>query len=157
MRNSSKILLFLVLLLSLDQGHILGYSLPDTETHLLSEDVRKISSTLNTLLSNYLKMKFEEILQVSEGKAKRDIERMLFDMKNPVKYSQIKSEISLLSEPVIREVKVFEEENLAIAVVEWKYKRTVPKGKDFEVVNVKREMNYLFKKFKNSWKLISYR
>lgn len=122
-----------------------------------SKDIYEISSTLQKIITNYTNMDFEKILPFTEGKAKKDIEKTIFDTKNPTKYQQIKQEISLLSEPTIKEIKVFDEESLALATVEWKYKRSIPKGNSFEYINVSREINYLFKKFGNAWKLISYR
>ncbi len=127
------------------------------EEKTFSKDVYKVSSVLSGILTNYLSMKFDKIIPFSEGKAKRDMEKMLFSIQNPNKYSQVKEELSLLSNPKIKEIKIFEKENLGIAVVEWEYKRSVPKGTSFEEVKVKRETTYLFKKFGKEWKLISYR
>lgn len=124
---------------------------------IFSEDVYKISSILRNILSNYVKMDFKEIVPMCEGKAKKDFQRLVYDTQDPVKYSQIQKEISLLSDPKIKEVKVYLNEGLGVATVEWKYKRSVPKGNSSETVEVSRETTYLFKKFGNSWKLISYR
>ncbi|MFN4245192.1 MAG: hypothetical protein ACK4F9_03465 [Brevinematia bacterium] len=122
-----------------------------------SEDVYKVSHVLHKILTNYLNMEFDKIIPLSEGKAKKDMEKMIFYIQTPSKYSQIKNEISLLSNPKIKDIRIFEEENLGIALVEWEYKRSVPNGTNFGVVSVKREVNYMFKKFGKEWKLISYR
>ncbi len=131
---------------------ILGFA-----REFFSEDVYKISSNLRIILSNYINLEFSNIVSLCEGKAKRDFQRLVYETRDPVKYSQIQREISLLSDPKIKEVRVYSDEGLGVAVVEWKYKRSVPKGNSTEFVNVSRETTYLFKKFGNTWKLVSYR
>ncbi|MGB9621283.1 MAG: hypothetical protein ACP5PT_03060 [Brevinematia bacterium] len=120
------------------------------------EDVYEISGLLLNILSNYTTMNFDKITNYAEGKAKRDMEKLIFEFQNPVKYQQIKRDLSLLSSPAIKDVQIFEN-NLALAIVEWKVKRTVPQGDSNKEVVVTREINYLFKKINNQWKLISYR
>lgn len=121
------------------------------------EDVYKVSQLLRVILDSYTKMEFEKILPMSEGKAKRDFQRIILEVQNPQRYGMIKKEIDLLRNPTIKEVKIYKDENLALAIVEWNYKRSVPRGKDVETVDVRRETSYLFKKFGNEWKIISYR
>ncbi|MCS7299073.1 MAG: hypothetical protein RMJ37_03800 [Spirochaetia bacterium] len=121
------------------------------------EDVYKVSQLLRVILDSYTKMEFEKILPMSEGKAKRDFQRIILEVQNPQRYGMIKKEIDLLRNPTIKEVKIYKDENLALAIVEWDYKRSVPRGKDVETVDVRRETSYLFKKFGNEWKIISYR
>ncbi|MCX8029772.1 MAG: hypothetical protein N2712_07255 [Brevinematales bacterium] len=127
------------------------------EQEVFSRDVYKISLVLRSILSNYTMMEFDKILPFSEGKAKRDLENIIEDIKNPLRYEEVKKEINLLSDPKVKEIKIFEKENLALAVVEWNCKRSVPRGKGTETVDVKRETNYLFRKFGSEWKLVSYR
>lgn len=122
-----------------------------------NKDIYRVSQLLRVILDNYIKMDFEKILPLSEGKAKKDFQRIMFEIQDPQRYETIRREISLLRDPTIKEVKIYENDNLALAVVEWNYKRSVPRGNDVETVNVKRETSYLFKKFGGEWKIISYR
>lgn len=150
---NDKVLLAVMLVVTL----VVFRSFGADESDSTSEDTQRVLSTLHRILTNYVNMEFEKMLPLCEGKAKRDIERVLFDVQNHARYSQVRYEISLLSSPTVKEIKVFREENLAVAVVEWSYKRSIPKGTSFEMVNVRREVSYLFRKFGNTWKLISYR
>lgn len=142
---------FAIILLLLFTSELSG-----TEEKPFKEDVYEVSSVLLHILSNYTTMNFDKITNYTDGKAKKDIENLLLQSQTPTSYKQIKQEISLLSLPEIKDIQIFEN-NLAVATVEWKVKRSIPKGNSNEEVTVRREIIYLFKKTDNQWKLISYR
>ncbi len=120
------------------------------------EELVRISKVVNEVLAYYLKMEFEKMLPYMEEKAKRDTEQVISYAASPYKYNQIKSEISLLSEPRIEEISKVSD-NIAYVVVKWGYDRSVVKGTKEEKVKVFRESKYILKKFGKDWKIVSYR
>lgn len=127
-----------------------------TEEEFLSKDSFEISKVINTVLDYYLNMEFEKMLPYMEEKAKKDTQKIISYTASPYKYNQIKSEISLLSEPRIEEVSKIND-NIAYVVVKWGYDRSVVRGTKEEKVKVSRESKYILKKFGKEWKIVSYR
>jgi len=120
------------------------------------EELIEISKVVNEVLAYYLKMEFEKMLPYMEEKAKKDTEQIISYTASPYRYNQIKSEISLLSEPRIEEISKVSDD-IAYVVVKWGYNRSVVKGTKEEKVKVSRESRYILKKFGKNWKIVSYR